>query len=217
MDNSVGGVDTGGSWNLMLNISAVNRVNSLAALDSLGVGHDNRLLVADLLNLILTDSGVQNRGDNGGNNRVAVVAKQLGISISLSLHLLSSFLTTSSLNNLGCADLVGDVSADLLELNLLDGDLNVFTLVVNLGCALLESDSLLYGGAVGSMIYEGSYSSVGVEGVSICFGVSFTLDDGSIGDGEGSDHTNKNLHRGDLNAVVVTRKKPCNKLSRTLR
>ena len=29
MDNSVGGVDTGGSWNLMLNISAVNRVNSL--------------------------------------------------------------------------------------------------------------------------------------------------------------------------------------------
>jgi hypothetical protein len=74
MDNSVGGVDTGGSWNLMLNISAVNRVNSLAALDSLGVGHDNGILVADLLNLILTDSGVQNRGDNGGNNRVAVVA-----------------------------------------------------------------------------------------------------------------------------------------------
>ena len=49
----------------------------LTALDSLGVGHDNGLLVADLLNLILTDSGVQKRGDNGGNNRVAVVAKQL--------------------------------------------------------------------------------------------------------------------------------------------
>lgn len=148
----MGGVDTGGSGDLVLNISAVNGVNSLAALDSLCGGNNYGLLVADLLNLVLTDSGVQNRGNNG----VAMVAKELGISIgfsiSLSLHLLSSFLTTSSLNNLGCADLVGDVSADLLELNLLDRDLNVITLVVNLGCALLESDGLLYGGAVGSMI-----------------------------------------------------------------
>jgi len=152
----MGGVDTGGSGDLVLNISAVNGVNSLAALDSLCGGHNYGLLVADLLNLVLTDSGVQNRGNNRCNNGVAMVAKELGISIgfsiSLSLHLLSSFLTTSSLNNLGCADLVGDVIADLLELNLLDGDLNVITLVVNLGCALLESDGLLYGGAVGSMI-----------------------------------------------------------------
>ena len=66
------------SKNLVLSYNTFNcwlsiESGYLAALDSLCGGHNYGLLVADLLNLVLTDSGVQNRGNNG----VAMVAKEL--------------------------------------------------------------------------------------------------------------------------------------------
>jgi len=135
MDSSVG---AGSSGYLVLNILAVDGVDSLARLDGLGAGLDDGDLVADLVNLVLALGGVQD-GSNGmvhiGKN--SMVAKELGISLgfSLTLHLLNSrVISSSSLDKLRFADLGSDINAVFLELDCLDWHLNVVTLVVDLGC-----------------------------------------------------------------------------------
>jgi hypothetical protein len=194
------------SGNFVLNISTVHGGNSLAALNSLGGRLDDRVLIAVFVNLVLTHGGVeyglyhgvvQNRQSVVWNNKLSIC-----LSLSFTFHFLSSLLASSSLNNLGCTDLGGDISADLLELHSLDWNLNILALIVNLGCALLEGDDLLHSGAVGGVVHQGSQGSYhGVEGVS--FGFSLTLHNSSIGEGQSRDKTHKHLHPGDLNASVV--------------
>jgi len=185
MDGSVG---AGSSGYLVLNILAVNGVDSLARLDGLGGGLDDGDLVADLVNLVLALGGVQD-GSNGmvhiGKN--SMVAKELGISLglSLTLHLLNSrVISSSSLDKLRFADLGSDINAVFLELDCLDWHLNVVTLVVDLGCTGLEGDCLLYCGTVGSMVDQRSYGMVTVtKGFS--FGLSLTLDNGGLSQNQG--------------------------------
>jgi len=185
MDGSVG---AGSSGYLVLNILAVDGVDSLARLDGLGAGLDDGDLVADLVNLVLALGGVQD-GSNGmvhiGKN--SMVAKELGISLglSLTLHLLNSrVIGSSSLDKLRFADLGSDINAVFLELDCLDWHLNVVTLVVDLGCTGLEGDCLLYCGTVGSMVDQRSYGMVTVtKGFS--FGLSLTLDNGGLSQNQG--------------------------------
>jgi len=185
MDGSVG---AGSSGYLVLNILTVDGVDSLARLDGLGAGLDDGDLVADLVNLVLALGGVQD-GSNGmvhiGKN--SMVAKELGISLglSLTLHLLNSrVISSSSLDKLRFADLGSDINAVFLELDCLDWHLNVVTLVVDLGCTGLEGDCLLYCGTVGSMVDQRSYGMVTVtKGFS--FGLSLTLDNGGLSQNQG--------------------------------
>jgi len=185
MDSSVG---AGSSGYLVLNILTVDGVDSLARLDGLGAGLDDGDLVADLVNLVLALGGVQD-GSNGmvhiGKN--SMVAKELGISLglSLTLHLLNSrVISSSSLDKLRFADLGSDINAVFLELDCLDWHLNVVTLVVDLGCTGLEGDCLLYCGTVGSMVDQRSYGMVTVtKGFS--FGLSLTLDNGGLSQNQG--------------------------------
>jgi len=183
-----GSVGAGSSGYLVLNILAVNGVDSLARLDGLSGGLDDGDLVADLVNLVLALGGVQD-GSNGmvhiGKN--SMVAKELGISLglSLTLHLLNSrVISSSSLDKLRFADLGSDINAVFLELDCLDWHLNVVTLVVDLGCTGLEGDCLLYCGTVGSMVDQRSYGMVTVtKGFS--FGLSLTLDNGGLSQNQG--------------------------------
>jgi len=187
MDGSVG---AGSSGYLVLNILAVDGVDSLARLDGLGAGLDDGDLVADLVNLVLALGGVQD-GSNGmvhiGKN--SMVAKELGISLglgfSLTLHLLNSrVISSSSLDKLRFADLGSDINAVFLELDCLDWHLNVVTLVVDLGCTGLEGDCLIDCGTVGSMVDQRSYGMVTVtKGFS--FGLSLTLDNGGLSQNQG--------------------------------
>jgi len=187
MDSSVG---AGSSGYLVLNILAVDGVDSLARLDGLGAGLDDGDLVADLVNLVLALGGVQD-GSNGmvhiGKN--SMVAKELGISLglgfSLTLHLLNSrVISSSSLDKLRFADLGSDINAVFLELDCLDWHLNVVTLVVDLGCTGLEGDCLIDCGTVGSMVDQRSYGMVTVtKGFS--FGLSLTLDNGGLSQNQG--------------------------------
>lgn len=185
MDGSVG---EGSSGYLVLNILAVNGVDSLARLDGLSGGLDDGDLVADLVNLVLALGGVQHGSSNMvhvGNN---VVSKELGIGLGFSLTLLNTLdsrvISSSRRDKLRFADLGSDIYAVFLDLDGLHWHLNVVTLVVDLGCAGLEGDCLLYSGAVGSMIHYGSHGMVSkTEGLSL--GLSLTLDDGSLSQNQG--------------------------------
>jgi len=145
MDSSVG---AGSSGYLVLNILAVDGVDSLARLDGLGAGLDDGDLVADLVNLVLALGGVQHGSSNMvhvGNN---MVSKELGIGLGFSLTLLNTLdsrvISSSRRDKLRFADLGSDIYAVFLDLNGLHWHLNVVTLVVDLGCAGLEGDCLLY-------------------------------------------------------------------------
>lgn len=183
-----GSVGAGSSGYLVLNILAVNGVNSLARLDGLSGGLDDGDLVADLVNLVLALGGVQHGSSNMvhvGNN---VVSKELGIGLGFSLTLLNTLdsrgISSSRRDKLRFADLGSDIYAVFLDLDGLHWHLNVVTLVVDLGCAGLEGDCLLYSGAVGSMIHYGSNGVVSkTEGLSL--GLSLTLDDGSLSQNQG--------------------------------
>lgn len=185
MDSSMG---AGSSGYLVLNILTVDGVDSLARLDGLGAGLDDGDLVTDLVNLVLALGGVQD-GSNGMVHirKNSMVAKELGISLglSLTLHLLNSrVISSSSLDKLRFADLGSDINAVFLELDCLDWHLNVVTLVVDLGCTGLEGDCLLYCGTVGSMVDQRSYGMVTVtKGFS--FGLSLTLDNGGLSQHQG--------------------------------
>jgi len=181
-----GSVGAGSSGYLVLNILAVNGVDSLARLDGLGGGLDDGDLVADLVNLVLALGGVQHGSSmHVGNN---VVSKELGIGLGFSLTLLNTLdsrvISSSRRDKLRFADLGSDIYAVFLDLNGLHWHLNVVTLVVDLGCAGLEGDGLLNSGAVGSMIHYGSHGVVSkTEGLSL--GLSLTLDNGSLSQNQG--------------------------------
>jgi len=146
----------------VVNILALNSGLNQASLNSVGHFCYLRFLEAMLCHSVYT--GVL-------QNRHNWSYKELGVCFTLGL--LGGLVSIDSGDTVGAVG-SGHILALQGVLQFLRWDLNIFTLVLSLGGALLDLDHLILGGAVGCVVYERGAVGCNERKKRICLGIWFS-------------------------------------------